>query len=189
MSLDRWSCWSRLQQMKEWLVKAFGYVMFFTLALGTCMLLGALAYTGISKIAPLPEGLPSALPTHGPSPTSSPVPTIAQTPTPAPFPIEIRNRTGDETIGERLSSLLSDAGYNVVKVSTGSTKDGLGSPYRSFRFWTREHTGPEVHLARDICRFMDVDCNQWAGYYGDADVMLDVGPIHDWDVWLSERGY
>ena len=167
--------------------------MFFTLALGTCMLLGALAYTGISKIAPLPKGLPTSLPTRGhsptPTPTIPPTPTITPTPTPAPFPIEIRNRTGDETIGARLASLLSDAGYNVVKVATGSTKDGLGSPYRSFRLWTRERIGPEVHLARDICRFMELDCNQWSGYYGDADVMLDVGPIHDWDVWLSERGY
>ena len=60
--------------MKEWLVKAFGYVMFYTLALGTCMFLGALSYTGISKIAPFPEGLPAALPTRGPPP--SPTPTI-----------------------------------------------------------------------------------------------------------------
>jgi hypothetical protein len=110
--------------MKEWLVKAFGYVMFYTLALGTCIFLGALAYTGISKIAPLPEGLPAALPTRGPpptpTPTITPTPTAAPTPTPAPFPIEIRNRTEDETVGERLAALLSDGGYNVVKVSTGS---------------------------------------------------------------------
>jgi hypothetical protein len=179
--------------MKEKLLKSFGYVMFYTMALGSCMLLGALAYTGISKVAPVPEGLPTALPTSGPSPTQTPtitpIPTITQTSTPAPFPIEIRNRTGDETVGERLAALLSDGGYNVVKISTGSTKDDFGDPFRSFRLWTPELTGPEVSLARGICSFLDIECRLWAGSTGDADVMIEVGNIHDWDVWLSERGY
>jgi len=179
--------------MNEKLLKAFGYVMFYTMALGACMLLGALAYSGIAKIAPVPEGLPSALPTSGPSPTSTstitPVPTITQTSTPAPFPIEIRNRTGDETVGERLASMLSDGGYNVVKISTGSTEFDLGGPFKSFRLWTPELTGPEVSLAQDICSFLDLDCQFWAGSTGDADVMIEVGGIHDWDVWLSVRGY
>ena len=181
--------------MKEKLVKAFGYVMFYTMALGTCMLLGALAYTGVSKIAPLPEGLPASLPTRGPpptpTPTITPTPTAAPTPTPAPFPIEIRNRTEDETIGDRLAALISDAGYNVAKVTTGSTKEALGGdPFERFKVTSPELTGPEVRLANDICRFLDIDCELWAGYTGDvADVLIEVGDIHDWDEWLSERGY
>ncbi len=185
--------------MKERLAKAFGYVLFFTLALGSCMLAGALVYLFVSNVAPTPGYLPIELPTSGPSPTPTPTntptstiaptPTITPTPTPAPYSIEIRNRTGDETVGERLASYLSDAGYNVLKVSTGSTITDFGNPFDVFRLWSNDLAGPERSLAGDICRILDLDCELWAGYPGDFGVMMEVGSIHDWDVWLSERGY
>ncbi len=74
--------------MKERLVKAFGYVLFFTLALGICMLTGSLVYLFVSNVLPVPADLPSELPTSGPSPTptptNTPTSTIAPTPTITP---------------------------------------------------------------------------------------------------------
>ncbi len=140
--------------MKERLAKAFGYVLFFTLALGSCMLAGSLVYLFVSNVLPVPADLPSELPTSGPSPTPTPTntptstiaptPTITPTPTPAPYSIEIRNRTGDETVGERLASYLSDAGYNVVKVSTGSTITDFGNTL------TRSGFGPMISQALSV---------------------------------------
>jgi hypothetical protein len=160
---------------------------------------GALVYLFVSNVAPVPAHLPSELPTSGPSPTPTPTitptstftptPTITPTPTPAPYSIEIRNRTGDETIGERLASYLSDAGYNVVKVSIGSTITDFGNTFDAFRLWSNDLAGPERSLAGDICRILDLYCELWAGYPGDFGVMMEVGSIHDWDAWLSERGY
>jgi hypothetical protein len=86
-----------------------------------------MVYLIAPNLFPVPEGLPATLPTRGPSPTPAPTitPTITPTPTPALFSVGIRNRTGDETIGERIAAYLSDAGYNVDGISSGSSTTAI----------------------------------------------------------------
>lgn len=178
--------------MKDRLIKGFGFVMFYALVMSCCIFVGAMVYLTASNLLPVPEGLPASLPTRGPSPTSSP--TITPTPTPAPFSIEILNRTDDETIGDRIASYLSDAGYtilaqgNVDGVSSGSSTTAFGDPH-STKICVNEFSGPERALADDICRVLDIYCNVWDCSTGDAKVLLELGPKEDWISWLLDRGY
>ena len=178
--------------MKDRLIKGFGFVMFYALAMSCCIFVGAMVYLTASNLFPIPEGLPAALPTKGPSPTPtptiSPTPTITPTPTPAPFPIGIRNRTGDETIGERMAVFLSDAGYNIDGISSGSSTTSFGDP-RLTRVCMPSFSGPKQYLAWDLCRVLELDCDLWICDRGGADVLLELGPREDWGAWLSERGY
>lgn len=180
--------------MKESLIKGLGFLVFYMLAMSCCMLVGAMVYLTASNLLPVPAGLPSALPTKGPSPipspTVTPLPTIAPTPTPAPFSIDIINRTGDETVGDRMAAYLSDYGYNIGDVSSGSSTTSFGDP-RSTRICVPGFIGPERRLAEDLCRVLEMDCdvNIWICGVGDAEVLLQPGPREDWDSWLSERGY
>ena len=77
----------------------------------------------------------------------------------------------------------------MVKVSIGSPTNVFGNIFDAFRLWSNDHSGPQRSLAEDICRILDLDCELWAGYAGDYGAMMEVGSSHDWDVWLSERGY
>ncbi len=177
--------------MKDRLIKGFGFVMFYALAMSCCIFVGAMVYLAASNLFPVPEGLPAALPTKGPSPTptptTSPAPTITPTPTPAPFTIGIRNRTGDETIGERMAAFLSDAGYNVDGISSRSSTTDSGDPYFT-RVCMPNFSGPKQYLAWDLCRVLDIYCNVWDCSTGDAKVLLGLGPKEDWISWLSDRG-
>jgi len=175
--------------VKQRLLRAFGYVLFYALALGGCILVGALLYLAAADLAPVPEGFPPRGPSPTPTPTITPTPTASPTPTPAPFPIEVRNRTGDDTVGDRIAAFLSAAGYNVESVSSSSPPTAFGETMRSVRVWVREFSGQKRRLAPDICRVLDVVCQVWIGDPGDVDVLLEVGSIRDWDAWLSEQGY
>jgi len=171
--------------MKDKLIKGFGGVLFYVLAMGCCILVGAMVYLTASNLFPVPEGLPTSLPTRGPSPT----PTVTPTPTPAPFPIGVRNRTGDDTVGDRIAAFLSDAGYNVESVSSSSPLTAFGGPMKSVRVWVREFYGQKRRLAPDVCRVLDVVCQVWIGDPVDVDVLLEIGSIRDWHAWLAEHGY
>jgi len=167
-----------------------GYVLFYALALGGCILVGALLYLAAADLAPVPEGFPTRGPSPTPTPTITPTPTVTPTPTPAPFSIGIRNRTGDDEIGERVAAYLADAGYNVDGISSGSTTTAFGDPYHT-KVCVDEFLGPRRRLAWDLCRILEIDCTLWVWVCGtgDAEVLLEVGSIREWDAWLSEHGY